>query len=207
MFVAFAALLIGLGERPSAITNPNPTEYSQWLTQKTIDFDAKAVGTRCENASVMSLGGALGGAPIYKAPPPEEFITTSFVEHLKIEGCGHVRFPNILVFRLTSGAWRAVGLLDGGSHTSPALQRDALKSAAPLLQASACPKGVPVTEFKIGEVKFLRRNPDKGWSELWPAMACGNTVAVEAQFSPDGSGGTNFVFTRVGPNDEPLTKN
>jgi hypothetical protein len=164
-----------------------------------VNLDAKFFESPCATVTVSSLGGQYAGPPIFKASPPDEFDSLTFLEHLKVEGCGHARAANTLVFRLKSGGWRAVSLLDGDSHASPRLEIDAITTAKGLLLAgTTCDAAHAGSTLHMGQVRILQDSIQRGpWTELWPATVCGKPVAVAVVFTPDATGGgTSFNVHR-----------
>ena len=192
-----ATAVASLGPRPAAITGPDAAAYSAWLAAKTVEFDAQFTGSPCDDATVTSLGGTDAGAPFFNAPAPDSFEPTSWIEHLRVEGCGRTRLPNTLVLRLSSGGWRAVGLLDGESNADPLLQIETSQTAKLFLTAqAACGRADAGETLRMGAVTVLSpRNRDGAWTERWPATVCGKPVAVDVRFTPDPAGGTTFSVT------------
>jgi hypothetical protein len=194
-----AASLAGLGQRPAAFEGSDPTAYGQWLESQAITDEQQQFPTPCPALAVSSLGGQLAGSPIISAPPPGAFIDTTVIETLQVTGCGRSDRLNLLILRLTSGAWTQWRMLDGESMASPGLQRDGLRVAAPAFAAAAqCPStAVAAATVQLGVSKVVQPLPPRGdpWQELWTASLCGKTVTVQVTFTPNANGGADISVT------------
>lgn len=188
-----AATVANLPPRPIDLV-PDRAAYSTWLAGKVVEFDAQLSGTACPTASVRSLGGSPGGPAPFAAPAPDRIVSEGYYEFLVFEGCGRTRKPNLFTVRLQSGGWRAVGMLYGESNAELRLQFDVLPIAQTfLMQAASCQDG---TTVRMGEVRLAKALNSIGvWEELWPATACGKSVAVKMTFTANPSGTTFSVQT------------
>ena len=203
-----SAVAIGLGPRPTAFVGSNPAVYSQWLAGQAVATDEHDTGSSCPTAIVHSLGGSPAGAPFLKPPPPNEFVDTTVVEHLQLDGCGRSRRLNYLVFRTTAGRWMASRMLDGESRAGGRLQHDALQSAvmAFVVAAHCTSADEAQSTLHVVESKILPAQGGGGtWQELWTTTLCGNAVGAKVSFVPDAAGpGTSFSITPVQADGQPL---
>jgi hypothetical protein len=193
------ASVANLGQRSAVFEGSDPTAYSQWLASQAIAAEQQKFATPCAALAVSSLGDELGGSPIISAPPPGAFIDSTYVENLQVAGCGRTDIINLLILRLTSGAWMQWRMLDGESLASPGLQRDGLRIAAPAFAAAAqCPStAVAAATVQLGVSKVVQAPPQRGdpWQELWSASLCGKSVTVQVTFTPNASGGADISVT------------
>jgi hypothetical protein len=194
-----AAAVINLGPRPAAFANADPTAYSQWLAgQALTGAQRNAGGAPCPAATVTSAGVSDASPPFLQAPAGHQFIDTSGVEHLVVQGCGHTDRLNILVLRYTTGEWIPARLLDGDTIAGPVLEHDALTIAVgAMAAASGCGQPLLVTTH----LTQPPAGPHTPWVETWTGNACGKPIDVLMTFTPDATGpGTsiNASFPRGG---------